>query len=1092
MKSKIYLIFASIALFFIVFSLLALNRVYTINHQSTEIETHWIPSIVAINVINTLTRYYRVDETLHVLKTTEPDERESLANEMQWIISEVTNWRNKYELLIFSAEERSIYQQFSKNYNDYLAASQQVLTLSKNKENEQATLQLKKTGELFNAFGIDLVKLLEINRSGEIETRQKGNVIYQQSKTTIIISSGFMAILSLIFMLLLEASSKSPTINLTTKLSPKIKIRFYFTYIIIILGIYSWLILNRIELVNQQSIDMKVNWLPSIIAIDAINTATSNYRIAEVLHILTTDSNEMAKIEQDMEHLVGEITHWRSQYETLISSEKERGIYQEFSQQYDEYKKGSGQVITFSRNNNKEEAAIQLKENGILFGVFSRNLHNLVELNEISGIVASHTSDNIYRLVKIFLIGSTLVIITVLTILALLLERWLSFQEPILIVTIKPTRKIGFFNSLTIKAKLRLAFLGIVSFFILFNLLVEILIKKIDDTFTEIEKDWLPSILIVNAINAATSNYRIAETFRVLTTEKMKVMHWQQELERLTKEIAKLRTLYEALISSEEEKSIYQSFSVKFEEYLTASKQTVLLARQNENKKAAEQLKRNGILFEGFSYDLVRLVKLNKQGGEKASLAGKQTFNESRQISVFAGLLVFMVVIIFLIVFEKNISYQLQQLAGLVQRLANGDVSVTSQFQDRYDEVGQMANAVNEIANTLRRLTSDSLELIEASQAGILSARIEVEHHPGEFGKIVLGMNQLLTVLSKPLMEVAHVMQDLASGELSERMPGHYEGEMRALQANVNRSLEALVRLLSELTAITQQMAQGNLTQRLTGNYQGEFSVLKANTNQAISQMKEILQTIAAHAESSATATMQTAKAAEHVANQAAQQMVALEEVAVAIEESVASVKDISNNATQGNELASTSAKLAAEGQEQLNRLTTLIQQIGNEYHRIEQITGEITRIADKTHLLSLNAGLEAMRAGEHGLGFGFVAQQIGKLAEEVSTSARNIGGVITNSVASVQLGVQAAEETRQVVAQIATTAKTSGEMVQNISVAIVQQSMAVQSLSERISEIQVSSESTATAAEEISQTMTQLAAAVQQTSVEIQRFTLD
>ena len=91
MKSKIYFIFASIALFFIVFSLLALNRVYTINHQSTEVETHWLPSIVAINIINTLTRYYRVNETLHVLKTTEPDEIESLENDMQWIISEVTN-----------------------------------------------------------------------------------------------------------------------------------------------------------------------------------------------------------------------------------------------------------------------------------------------------------------------------------------------------------------------------------------------------------------------------------------------------------------------------------------------------------------------------------------------------------------------------------------------------------------------------------------------------------------------------------------------------------------------------------------------------------------------------------------------------------------------------------------------------------------------------------------------------------------------------------------------------------------------------------------------------------------------------------------
>lgn len=76
--------------------------------------------------------------------------------------------------------------------------------------------------------------------------------------------------------------------------------------------------------------------------------------------------------------------------------------------------------------------------------------------------------------------------------------------------------------------------------------------------------------------------------------------------------------------------------------------------------------------------------------------------------------------------------------------------------------------------------------------------------------------------------------------------------------------------------------------------------------------------------------------------------------------------------------------------------------------------------------VLSLNAGLEAVRAGEYGLGFGFVAQQIGKLAEEASIAARDIGNLITGSMQSVRLSVTGAQETHSAMEQIAKAAQDS------------------------------------------------------------------
>lgn len=193
-------------------------------------------------------------------------------------------------------------------------------------------------------------------------------------------------------------------------------------------------------------------------------------------------------------------------------------------------------------------------------------------------------------------------------------------------------------------------------------------------------------------------------------------------------------------------------------------------------------------------------------------------------------------------------------------------------------------------------------------------------------------------------------------------------------------------------------MANNDLTHQLTGNYQGEFSLLKASTNQAIGHMVEILQEITISTSQSAVAIAQTSESSKYVADEASQQMLAIENVSKTIDDTADSVGEIARKAQEGSQLACSTANFANDGQIQLNKLIELIQHIDAEYVRIEKITDEITRIADKTHLLSLNAGLEAMRAGDYGLGFGFVAQQIGALAEEVTSSANSIGTVINSS----------------------------------------------------------------------------------------------
>lgn len=1096
-KRRIYLIFAGIQLFFLFFALLLFNQSIVMKQQSVDIETNWMPSIIAINAINTAVSSYRIAEALHVMSS-ESNEKNEYEQIMQRIDDEITNWQSKYQFLINSTQEQSLYDKFTKDYTNYLVMSRQMLTLSQNTQKTMAVDQFRRSGSLSDTISSDLIKLVQLNTKGSEGSTEKSEQIFKQAKILIIGGSIMVTLVMGICAFFLGAAKSSsdkldrllakPTDKQGTALT-KAKIHSAFFIIMLSFVSFSTLFLKQMQGVNQQIAELNTKWLPNIIETNAINTASSTFRAKGGQHILTVSPLDMEQIDKERLSLLTNTEANRKHYETQINSEEEKRLYSDFSRGYEEYLTSGKQVVDFSHANEKDKAALKYKQAGVLFIDFSNDLLKLISFNEDHAAKVGHKVNATFEQIKILNIGGGLFVVTLLIICSQLVLSWV-LDKPIIAVTLHSERKQPI-TVLMIKTKLRLAFLGMVAVFIVFALLVNSRMESINNESDKLTIKWRPSRNIINTIHISAGDYRIIEHEHVATSDDIQLLEADKSLARSSRRIKDLMAAYEPLITSDEEHLLYQNFVRHYEAYRNSSEITLAASRKNDKSNASIYLQRNRLRYEAFTLDLNKLRQLNQLGGNDVTDMAQRIFYESQSIIMAVSMIIFMLSIIFMIVFDKNIAYALQRLTVLIQRLANGSIIADNDFQHRYDEIGQMAYAVSIVTDTLQALTNDSLELIEAAQTGILSVRAETKRHPGEFGRIVFGMNQLLDVLSKPLTEVAQVMQNLALGDLAGRMQGDYEGELRTLKANVNRSLDALVSLLNELSDTTRHMANGDLTHLLKGNYQGEFSVLKANINRTIAQLTEILQEITIHTANSAAAITQTSEASKYVAKEASLQMFALEEVVKTIEETASSVNEISKKATTGSELARTTAGLANEGQEQLNKLMTLIQQVDSEYSKIEQITGEITRIADKTHLLSLNAGLEAMRAGEHGLGFGFVAQQIGKLAEEVSVSARDIGTVITSSGQSVRLGVHAMQETRTAMEQIADAAQSSEQTVQDISAAIVQQSTAVNSLSDRVNDIQSSSKATASSAEEISVTMVHLAQTIRQTATQAQRFHL-
>jgi methyl-accepting chemotaxis protein len=647
-------------------------------------------------------------------------------------------------------------------------------------------------------------------------------------------------------------------------------------------------------------------------------------------------------------------------------------------------------------------------------------------------------------------------------------------------------------NNLTIRTKLRLAFMALFVAFVAFGAFSVERMDRMKAYTTEIDKDLLPSVLALGAMNDGLGDYRATIAMEVLAGNEQERTAREADISRIRKKIADWRAKYEPLISQPDEKRIYQDFSKAFDAYIEGSRAVLDTARRGATEEALRRWKENGPNFDAFTGHLDQLIAINHQGAEAATQHSAQLASNAFTLFLAGGIAVAVLVFVSLVSLERSIARPLGRVAEQIQRLAQGDLAVSSQEQERGDEVGQVSRAVCAIAGTLRAVTDDIRTLTDAAHSGNLSVRADPEAHRGEFAMLVAGINDLIDLLTRPLFEVAEVMQRLAGGDLKGRMSGTYEGDLRALKANVNRSLDALAGLLNEVAATSASLAKGDFTSLPSGTYQGEFAAIKADLTKALGELRGTLAAVARTSEEVADAAMQTTAAAHEVARQSHDQVTTLTEVAGAVSQTAANVVSISRDAEAGSRLSRSTATLAEGGRDRLGRLAEAVDRIADGNTRIGRIIDRIGRIADKTHILALNAGIEAARAGAEGAGFGLVAHQIGRLSEEVSEAARDIEELVGAASAATSAGVAAATEARAAMERIVDAAGESQATVQSITAAIAQQSAATQALSSRIEALRGSGESNAGAAEEINATMANLSTLAARVESQVTRLKLD
>ncbi len=303
--------------------------------------------------------------------------------------------------------------------------------------------------------------------------------------------------------------------------------------------------------------------------------------------------------------------------------------------------------------------------------------------------------------------------------------------------------------------------------------------------------------------------------------------------------------------------------------------------------------------------------------------------------------------------------------------------------------------------------------------------------------------------------EVQGIVFAAAQGDFGQRLAtegktGFYEG----LAVGLNQLLETASSGLAAVAAVLNALARGDLTQTINADYEGTFGQLKDDTNTTVERLREVVGRIKEASDAINVASKEIAAGNQDLSSRTEEQASSLEETSSSMEELNATVKQNADNARQANELAHSSNEIASRGGAMVKRVVATMGDIQDSSRKIADIIGVIDSIAFQTNILALNAAVEAARAGEQGRGFAVVATEVRNLAQRSATAAKEIKGLIAESVDKVEGGARLVEQAGTTMDEVVTSFQRVAALVTDITSASREQSSGIEQVTQAVSQM--------------------------------------
>ncbi|MEQ9846042.1 methyl-accepting chemotaxis protein [Pectobacterium brasiliense] len=330
---------------------------------------------------------------------------------------------------------------------------------------------------------------------------------------------------------------------------------------------------------------------------------------------------------------------------------------------------------------------------------------------------------------------------------------------------------------------------------------------------------------------------------------------------------------------------------------------------------------------------------------------------------------------------------------------------------------------------------------------------------------------------------VAEQLNSVVKGLLSDQLAASQE-DIRS--ATLQMSIAALITLLLGLLIswfisrqittplgntlnMAEKIATGDLTMSINTTRKDELGQLMSAMSKMNDNLHNMIDDIRVGVSQISNASSEIVAGNTDLSSRTEQQAAAVEQTAASMEQLTATVKQNADNAHHANKLAISASQTAKQGGEQVNNVVQTMTAIESSSKRIAEITSVINSIAFQTNILALNAAVEAARAGEQGRGFAVVASEVRSLAQRSSQAAKEIEGLISESVTQVSRGATLVGNAGKTMNDIVTSITQVHDIMGEIATASDEQSRGISQVSQAIVEMDSTTQQNAALVEQSS-----------------------